>query len=290
MSAASQGAFVVIPEISHSDISYIIRNAKQKTKNKRRLTMHSPGSVAFRIFGLDVMWYGLLIGGGFLLATIISYLRAPKHQIKSDFILDLVIWMIPAAIVGARAYYVIFSWSDYAGDWKKILDIRSGGLAVHGGLILCFLVGYFVCKHYKQGFVRTADLVAVSIPLAQAIGRWGNFFNEEAHGMQTDLPWAQIIDGVGYHPTFLYESIWCFCLFWFLLWFDDHKRSFDGQMISLYMMLYSVERFFVEGLRTDSLMVGPLRQAQLISLGLIVAGIALYVFFKKRNAAGKIAP
>ena len=132
--------------------------------------MHSPGSVAFRIFGLDVMWYGLLIGGGFLLATIISYLRAPKHQIKSDFILDLVIWMIPAAIVGARAYYVIFSWSDYAGDWKKILDIRSGGLAIHGGLILCFLVGYFVCKHYKQGFVRTADLVAVSIPLAQAIG------------------------------------------------------------------------------------------------------------------------
>ena len=131
--------------------------------------------------------------------------------------------------------------------------------------------------------MRTADLVAVSIPLAQAIGRWGNFFNEEAHGMQTDLPWAQIIDGVGYHPTFLYESIWCFCLFWFLLWFDDHKRSFDGQMISLYMMLYSVERFFVEGLRTDSLMVGPLRQAQLLSLGLIAAGIALYVFFKKRT-------
>ena len=247
--------------------------------------MHSPGSVAFRIFGLDVMWYGLLIGGGFLLATIISYLRAPKHQIKPDFILDLVIWMIPAAIVGARAYYVIFSWSDYAGDWKKILDIRSGGLAIHGGLILCFLVGYFVCKHYKQGFVRTADLVAVSIPLAQAIGRWGNFFNEEAHGMQTDLPWAQIIDGVGYHPTFLYESIWCFALFWFLLWFDNRHRSFNGQIICLYMILYSVERFFVEGLRTDSLMFGPLRQAQLISLGLILIGIVLYVVLKKRAAS-----
>ena len=244
--------------------------------------MHSPGSVAFRIFGLDVMWYGLLIGGGFLLATIISYLRAPKHQIKPDFILDLVIWMIPAAIVGARAYYVIFSWSDYAGDWKKILDIRSGGLAIHGGLILCFLVGYFVCKHYKQGFVRTADLVAVSIPLAQAIGRWGNFFNEEAHGMQTDLPWAQIIDGIGYHPTFLYESIWCFCLFWFLLWFDDHKRSFDGQMISLYMMLYSVERFFVEGLRTDSLMLVPsigLRVSQLVAGIAVVVGVAAEIYF-----------
>ena len=116
--------------------------------------MHSPGSVAFSIFGLDVMWYGLLIGGGFLLATVISYLRAPKHNIKPDFILDLVIWMVPSAMIGARAYYVIFSWSDYAGDWRKILDIRSGGLAVHGGLILCFLVGYFVCRHYKQGFVR----------------------------------------------------------------------------------------------------------------------------------------
>ena len=132
--------------------------------------------------------------------------------------------------------------------------------------------------------MKTADLVAVSIPLAQAIGRWGNFFNEEAHGGPTDLPWAQIIDGIGYHPTFLYESIWCFCLFWFLLWFDNHKRSFDGQIISLYMILYSVERFFVEGLRTDSLMIGPLRQAQLISLGLIAAGIALYVFFKRRNS------
>lgn len=246
--------------------------------------MHSPGSVAFSVFGLDVMWYGLLIGGGFLLATLISYQRAPRHDIRPDFILDLIIWMIPAAVIGARAYYVIFSWDNYAGNLAKIFDIRGGGLAVHGGLLLCFFVGYFVCRHYKQGFVKTADLVAVSIPLAQAIGRWGNFFNEEAHGGPTGLPWAQIIDGIGYHPTFLYESIWCFCLFWFLLWFDNHKRSFDGQIISLYMILYSVERFFVEGLRTDSLMIGPLRQAQLISLGLIAAGIALYVFFKRRNS------
>ncbi len=249
--------------------------------------MKAPNPVAFSIFGLDVMWYGLLIGFGFMLATGISYWRAPKHNIKPDFLLDLVIWMIPSAIIGARAYYVLFSWSDYAGDWKKIFDVRGGGLAVHGGLILCFLVGYFVCRHFKQSFICTADLVAVSIPLAQAIGRWGNFFNEEAHGGPTNLPWAQIIDGVGYHPTFLYESIWCFCLFWFLLWFDDHKRSFDGQMISLYMILYSVERFFVEGLRTDSLMIGPLRQAQLISLGLVIAGIALYVFFKKRSSSWK---
>lgn len=120
---------------------------------------------------------------------------------------------------------------------------------------------------------------------ARQSARWGNFFNEEAHGVQTDLPWAQIIDGVGYHPTFLYESIWCFALFWFLLWFDNRHRSFDGQIICLYMILYSVERFFVEGLRTDSLMFGPLRQAQLISLGLILVGIVLYVVLKKRAAS-----
>ena len=249
--------------------------------SKGDFVMIAPDRVAFTIFGLDVMWYGLLIGGGFLLAALIAYKRAPKHGIKPDFILDLVIWMVPAAIIGARAYYVIFSWEDFSGDWSKIFDVRSGGLAIHGGLILCFLVGYFVCRHCKQSFIATAELAAVVIHLAQAIGRWGNFFNEEAHGGPTDLPWAQIINGVGYHPTFLYESIWCFLLFLFLLWFDNHRRSFDGQIICLYMMLYSVERFFVEGLRTDSLMIGPLRQAQVISIVLFAAGLVLYFVLKK---------
>ena len=202
--------------------------------------MIAPERVAFTLFGLDVMWYGLLIGFGFLLATLISYKRAPKHGVEPDFILDLIIWMIPSAIIGARAYYVIFSWDEFSGDLMKIFAVRSGGLAVHGGLILCFIVGYFVCRHYKQSFIATADLAAVVIPLAQAIGRWGNFFNEEAHGGPTDLPWAQIIDGVGYHPTFLYESVWCFLVFLFLLWFDNHRRSFDGQIICLYMILYNL--------------------------------------------------
>lgn len=245
--------------------------------------MVSPGSVAFTVFGIDIMWYGLLIGGGFLLAVIISCVRAPKYNIDPDFILTLTIWLIPSAIVGARLYYVIFSWDDFKGDLMKIFDIRSGGLAVHGGLILCFIVGYFVCRHYKVRFLEAADLAAPVIPLAQAIGRWGNFFNEEAHGGPTDLPWAQIIDGVGYHPTFLYESIWCFLLFIFLLYFADHRRSFSGQIVCLYGMLYSVERFFVEGLRTDSLMIGPLRQAQVLSLALIAACAILYVVLKKRS-------
>lgn len=256
---------------------------KSELNNKEINNMIAPDRVAFSIFGMDVMWYGMLIGCGFMLATLISYIRAKRHDIDPDFILDLVIFMIPSAIIGARSYYVIFSWEQYAGDWSKILDIRSGGLAIHGGLILCFLVAYFVCRHKKVSFFNAADLVAPTIPLAQSIGRWGNFFNEEAHGIPTDLPWAQIIDGVGYHPTFLYESIWCFGLFWLLSWIDKYHRKFNGQIICLYGILYSVERFFVEGLRTDSLMIGPLRQAQVISLTLIAGCAVLYYILNRKH-------
>lgn len=245
--------------------------------------MTSPGRVAFSVFGFDIMWYGLLIGFGFLLATLICYRRAPRHQIESDFILDLVLFMIPTAIIGARAYYVLFEWAQYADDLSQIFNIRHGGLAIHGGLIACFIVAFFVCRHHQVNFLNAADLVAPTIALAQSIGRWGNFFNEEAHGGPTDLPWAQIIDGVGYHPTFLYESIWCFLLFWFLLWLDNHHRRFDGQIVCLYGILYSIERFFVEGLRTDSLMIGPLRQAQVFSLCLIVALTILYYMLNRKK-------
>ena len=258
-----------------------------KSQIKRRiLDMRAPDPIAFTLFGLDVMWYGLLIGLGFFIATVICYFRAPRHNIKPDFILDLVIFMVPTAIIGARAYYVIFSWESYAGDWSKIFDTRGGGLAIHGGLIACFIVAYFVCRHHKVNFLNAADLVAPTIALAQSIGRWGNFFNEEAHGGPTDLPWGQIIDGVSYHPTFLYESIWCFLLFWFLLWMDNHHHKFHGQIVCLYGILYSVERFFVEGLRTDSLMFGPLRQAQLFSLTLIIGlGIVYYILQRKSDGA-----
>ena len=231
--------------------------------------MIAPDPVLFTVFGIDIMWYGALIGTGFLLAIAISYYRAPKFGIDRDFILTLTIWIIPSALIGARLYYVIFSWDNYSDDLSKILDVRNGGLAVHGGLILSFIVGYFLCKKYREGFLNTADLVAPVIALAQSIGRWGNFFNEEAHGGPTDLPWAQIIDGTGYHPTFLYESAWCLLLFIFLMYWSDHRRKFNGQIICLYGILYSAERFLVEGLRTDSLMIGPLRQAQVISLAII---------------------
>lgn len=244
--------------------------------------MQAPNPVAFTLFGLDVRWYGLLIGLGFFLAILLCYKRAPKHGIESEHILDFAIWLIPLSIIGARAYYVIFSWDHYAGDIGKILDIRSGGLAIHGGIIAGIITGYFIARHHKIQLLELADLVFPAVALAQAIGRWGNFFNAEAHGGPTDLPWAILVDGQYVHPTFLYESVWCFILFAFLLWLDQ-RRQFPGQIALLYGMLYSVERFFVEQLRTDSLMIGPLKQAQVFSVCVFAVCLAAYILCMKKE-------
>lgn len=248
--------------------------------------MSAPSPIAFNIFDTDIRWYGILIGIGFLLAIFLSYKRAPKHGIQSEHILDFAIWMIPAAIIGARAYYVIFSWDFYAGDLRKIFNIREGGLAIHGGLIAGVFVAVFICRHYKISFLDLADVVFPTVALAQAIGRWGNFFNSEAHGGPTNLPWGILVDGQKVHPTFLYESLWCLALFCFLIWLDK-RRQFPGQIGCLYGILYSFERFFVEGLRTDSLMIGPFRQAQVLSLSVFTACLIAYIILNKKYNATK---
>lgn len=244
--------------------------------------MRAPDPVAFTLFGMDIMWYGILIGTGFVLAIILCYKRAPKHGIQSDHILDFAIFLIPASIIGARAYYVIFSWENYAGDFWKILNIRNGGLAIHGGIIAGIIVGLLVCRYHKIDFLEMADLVLPTVALAQSIGRWGNFFNSEAHGGPTDLPWAVWADGQYVHPTFLYESLWCFALFWFLLWLDK-RRAFPGQIACLYGMLYSLERGLVEQLRTDSLMIGSFKQAQVLSFFVFVFCLALYIILRNKR-------
>lgn len=244
--------------------------------------MPVPNPVAFTIFGIDVMWYGVLISLGMVLAVLITYKRAPLHDIKSDHVLDFVLICIPLGIIGARLYYVIFNWSYYAGDFMRIINIRSGGLAIHGGLIFGLGAAVILCLVWKYRPLNVLDLAIPSVALAQSIGRWGNYFNSEAHGGPTDLPWAVMIDGVPCHPTFLYESIWCLLLFIFLLWMDNH-RKFEGQIILLYGMLYSVERFFVEALRTDSLMIGPFKQAQVLSLTVIIVCAAAYVILNRKH-------
>ncbi len=243
--------------------------------------MLQPDPIAFEILGIEVRWYGILIAFGMFLAVLISSRRAPKHGLTDDDVLDLALWMLPAGVIGARVYYVLFN-LRYYHTLGEMLNIRGGGLAIHGGLIFGFIAVLLVCRHKKIRTLNMADLIIPSVALAQSIGRWGNFFNGEAHGGPTDLPWGIIVDGVRVHPTFLYESIWCLILFIALSYFDMNMRIADGQTLSLYFIFYSLERFFVEALRTDSLMIGPFKQAQVISLCAIVLGLCLYVYVTRK--------
>lgn len=244
--------------------------------------MPVPDPVAFTVFGIDIMWYAVIITAAIIISSFICYKRAPGHGLTGDQFLNFVIICVPAAIIGARLYYVAFNWDMYAGDIMKIVNTRAGGLAIHGGLIFGFAAAMVLCIVWKLKLRDVLDLAAPSIALAQAIGRWGNYFNSEAHGGPTDLPWAITVDGQSVHPTFLYESVWCFLLFIFLI-FIDNRRKFSGQTLLLYCILYSAERFFVEWLRTDSLMIGPFKQAQVLSLAVIIVCAAAYMILLGRS-------
>ncbi|MDD4564351.1 MAG: prolipoprotein diacylglyceryl transferase [Eubacteriales bacterium] len=244
--------------------------------------MPTPNPVAFSVFGIDIMWYGIIIAAAMVLAVIVIYRRAPIHRISSEKTLDFVLVCVPAGIIGSRLYYVAFNWEYYSGDLYKIINIRSGGLAIHGGLIFGFLAAVLLCILWHIKPLNLLDLAAPSIAIAQSIGRWGNYFNQEAHGSPTDLPWAIAVDGQMVHPTFLYESIWCFLLFIVLI-FVDSNRKFEGQVFLLYGILYSLERFFVEALRTDSLMMGSFKQAQVISAAIFLIFIIVYIILRRKN-------
>lgn len=244
--------------------------------------MVSPGKVAFTVFGVEIMWYGILISLAMLLACFIVYKQAPRYKINQDDLMTAFIVCIPLGIIGARAYYIAFNWDAYAGDWMKMLNFRGGGLAIHGGLLLGLGAAAIFCSAKRISGKDLLDLVAPAIALAQAIGRWGNFFNEEAHGATTNFPIHVLIDGQAYHATFLYESIWCLLLFVFLSLLS-YKRKFPGQIFLLYAILYSVERFFVEALRTDSLMIGMFKQAQILSLAVFIIGIVFYGILARRE-------
>lgn len=238
--------------------------------------------VAFNIFGIDVMWYGILIGIGMILAVVIDTKEAKRQGLGDDTILDLSIFIIPFGVIGARLYYVIFEWDYYRGDILKVIDIRGGGLAIHGGLLAGILISYIYSRRKSIPFFKLADVVVLGVPLAQSIGRWGNFINGEAHGGPTSLPWGIMVDGVRVHPTFLYESVWNLVIF-FILVYMRKKKKFDGEILTVYIAGYSLGRFFIEGMRTDSLMFGPIRMAQLISIVGIVSGILLNIYLRKKK-------
>ena len=241
--------------------------------------------VAFTIFGLDIMWYGVLMASAMILCVLIALKEAKRVKINEDDILNLAIFAIPCGLIGARLYYVIFNWSWYSQHKSEILNFRGGGMAIHGALIGGILAGLIYTQVKKINFFKMADTVMIGIPLGQAIGRWGNYINGEAHGGPTSLPWGIMVDGMKVHPTFLYESIWDLGIFIFI-WCFRKKKKYEGQLAIYYLILYSIGRFFIEGLRTDSLMIGPLKMAQVISLITIIVCLILHKILLKKKKRG----
>lgn len=253
------------------------------------MAFQSPGPILVHLGPLTIRWYGLLIATAVLVGVTLSQSLAKRRHVNPDLLGDLAIWLVVGAIPAARIYYVLFQWSDYANHPERIIAIWQGGIAIHGAIIGGILASLIFARLKRVSFWQLTDLVAPSLILGQALGRWGNFFNSEAFGNPTDLPWKLYIpldrrppeyaNFAYFHPTFLYESLWdvmvlvlLLTLFFRGLKGKPHLKV--GTIFLTYMVTYSIGRFWVEGLRTDSLMLGPLRIAQVVSLVEIVLGLA----------------
>ena len=232
-------------------------------------------STGFEVFGLSIRWYGLLIAVGMALGILLGSLREKRYGLPKDTAVDLALCGVPAAILGARLYYVLFSWRDYAADPISALYVWQGGLAIYGGIIGGLLAGFIYARVKKLSFFTLADLAAPGFAMGQAVGRWGNFFNQEAYGRIVAAEWMRRFplavfiqaDGQWHYATFFYESLWCLMIVAVIL-FLEHKGVFrrPGDTFLTYLLLYSVERALVEGLRTDSLYLGPVRVSQALSV------------------------
>jgi len=250
--------------------------------------------IAFYVGPKPIYWYSLFISLAFALGILLAYYHADRRKIDTDKFANLILLIIPGAIIGARLYYILFNLGYYAANPQEILAFWHGGLAIHGGVIGGVIVGCLYIRHEKAlKLWPAADIVAPSLILGQAIGRWGNFFNQEAHGGPVSSEFiskfpefiqkGMQIEGLSYHPTFLYESLWNAVVFLILLWMFGRRSLPDGIVAMSYLVLYSLGRFFIEGLRTDSLMLGPLRIAQVVSIGaIILGGIGIYYFIRKK--------
>ncbi|HHW93608.1 MAG TPA: prolipoprotein diacylglyceryl transferase [Clostridiaceae bacterium] len=258
----------------------------------------------FNLFGRQVVvyWYGLLFAIAMVLCLVLAARHAKYHHLASDDIVDLFLWMVPSILIGARIYYVIFEWDQFKGNWKSALNFREGGLAFYGGVIGGIISVVVVAKVKKMKLHRPLDFLAVYVPLGQAIGRWGNFFNQEAFGTNTSLPWGMISEGtrrglasvnpdpanplpgidpaLPVHPTFLYEFIANMIIFVILIYV---RRNIKRPWVTFhsYLFLYGLVRFFVEGIRTDSLMFTflgyNLRVSQVLSALMVLASVAFLI-------------
>ncbi|MCI5870212.1 MAG: prolipoprotein diacylglyceryl transferase [Dorea sp.] len=259
------------------------------------------------VFGFDIAYYGIIIGIGILVGLFIAVAEAKRTGQKADDYYDLVIYAVIFSIIGARAYYVIFSWDMYKDDLKSILNIRQGGLAIYGGVIAAVITVFVFARIKKLSPYLILDTAGLGLVSGQMIGRWGNFFNREAFGEYTDSLFAmrlpedavrqsditdlmrqhmETVNGVNYiqvHPTYLYESLWCLMVLVILLLYRKHKK-FDGEVFLIYLMGYGLGRVWIEGLRTDQLLLPKvgLPVSQLLAGTLVVVSLILILFNRKR--------
>lgn len=261
--------------------------------------------IAITIGNFEIYWYGVIIATGFLAALIYGFRRSHDFSIATDPMIDVIMIGTIGAIIGARAYYVLTTLDHYDTFWDMV-DIRDGGLAIYGGVIGAFVCGGLACKWRKVNVLDMFDLAASSFLIGQAVGRWGNFMNQEAFGTNTDLPWGMFSNGtmahlfsvqsslaeqgvsvdpsMPVHPCFLYESLWCIIGFVVIHFLSKHRR-FKGETLLQYVIWYGLGRFFIEGVRTDSLMVGTFRISQVLAALCVFAGIGLwcYGYYKSKK-------
>ena len=265
----------------------------------------NPSPVALDI-GNGIYWYGIIICAGLLLALLFCSRQAKKYGLTEDNVYDMIVWQIPLCIIGARLYYVIFYLdlyrnTDGALNWGKMAAIWDGGLAIYGAVITAYIVLHIFCKKKKLSFGAFADLGVMGLLIGQAVGRWGNFMNREAFGGETTAPWRMRLwtsasEYIEVHPTFLYESLWNLAGLALIYFVISRARTFDGENTCFYFIWYGIGRTWIEGLRTDSLylfgweLLGqPIRVSQLLSVGLVIAGLAVLVVNKRRHPRGRDA-
>lgn len=237
--------------------------------------------VAFSIFGVDVAWYAVIITFGILVAMMVSYRNAKMLGLNLDTFMDVFFYMIVFGVIGARIYYVAFNFDLYKNDLSSILNLREGGIAIYGAIIFGAIAVYVYTKLKKQKFLEYTDCLVPALAIAQAIGRWGNFVNQEAFGYETNSLFAmRIMQNGNYltvHPTFLYESALNAFIFIILMIFLRKFQKLSGETTYLYAICYGIGRFFIEGMRSDSLYIGSFRISQIVSILILIVGGILFI-------------
>lgn len=256
--------------------------------------------IAFSLFNIDIYWYAIIIACGILLAFIYCSKEAKRQGMDNELFIDILLWGIPSGVIGGRLYYVVFKWEYYSKNLGEIFAIRDGGLAIYGAIIFAVLAVYIYTKKNKINTLKVFDIGAIGLLIGQAVGRWGNFFNQEAFGGNTSLLWGMTSEKIcaylemlknkginvdptlPVHPTFLYESLWNLAgviIFNYLI----KRKKFDGQIFFLYIIWYGFGRMLIEGLRTDSLYFLGFRISQIIGALSVILGTVLYILLRKKG-------